>query len=241
MKTIKIKSSYLDYYYEIDIIKNKNNGPISTAFYFLDGQNAFKDKLSSYHKSLKAKKCLNKLKSSYIAIAIYSPNDERRYSMYSPISLEKHNIYNDLNFYKAFINDFNNLITVLEEKYKITKRYLITSSLACLTAFELAKYFDAIAFFSSAYFLGYDELEKYLNLTKKTYNFIAVGAKEFSDGIYNANDYVASSAWYYNKCKKNKAKAKLYVDPLGCHDEISWRNYLDLFIKKVKKDLNKAK
>ncbi len=229
---MNLKSSYKDYTYQIDIKTHLKNKNIKYAFYFLDGQNAFSDKFATYHKSLKAKKVLNKLGKPYIAIAIYSPNDIARFSMYTPFILKDYN--NDLTFYEAFKKDFSNIIIPTCEKgLKITKRFLISSSLACLTAITISEHFKAIALFSNAFFLDYESIN---NLIKpnETFNFIACGGHEFSDDKYNSNDYLESSQWYYYLLKKHHISAKLYIDLLGEHDEISWRKYLNLFIKHIK-------
>lgn len=232
---MKLLSSYHNYEYQIDIVTHKKKEGIKYAFYFLDGQNAFKDKFATYHKSLRAKKIINLLNKPYLAVAIYSPKNDDRYSMYTPFPLDFVN--NDTTFCKAFIKDFKDkIIPTCEKDFKIKKRYLITSSLATIPALLVNELFCSIAFFSNAFFLNYEEVLKLIRPNKDTFNFICVGGNESSDGKYNQKEYLEASQWYYYLCKERKMPAKLYVDLLGEHSEVSWRKYLKLFIKQIKKD-----
>ena len=229
MKEIKIKGK--NYTYKINLKYHQKDKNITNIFYFLDGQNAFKDKLSMFNKSLRATKTLNKLKEPYLAVAIYSSPGEERFLEYYPFN-------EDNTRYINFINDFNNLIIpICEKKLKIKNRYLIASSLASLPALELSSNFKAIALFSSAFFLNYEGLKSIIKPNNKTFNFLAVGGQEKSDEIYNEEDYLEASYWYFNYCKEHNMPVKLYFNPLGKHDEISWRIYLKAFIKHIKKTI----
>ncbi len=230
MERITLKLN--NYIYHIDIIISKKIKGTIDAFYFLDGQNAFKDSYATFHKSLKAKKHLNKLHKPYLAIAIHSPNNLERFSLYTPFKLK--DINNNTMLYDNFINDLTKTIMPkLEANYNIKNRYLITSSLATLPALALSNYYNGIALFSSAFFLNYEETKKLININK-TYNFIAVGDKEHSDYKYGPNDYLSASNWYYSYCLKNNINADLYIHHKGKHDEKSWRKYLKIFIKKIR-------
>lgn len=238
MKQFAIKSSYSDYFYTITTKASLTKNNIHIAFYFLDGQNAFKDEFAVYHKSLKALRILDQLHKPYIAIAINSPNDITRFSMYTPFKLNQLGINNDTKFHNSFISDFTNLVLPCCEKgLNITKRYLISSSLATLPALELSSYFNGLALFSSAFFLDYNKTAKLIKPNNQTLNFIAVGEKEFSDGEFTNNDYILASQWYYNLCLKKHMPAKLVIWPKGKHDELSWHYYLKLFIKEIEKEL----
>lgn len=224
MKQIKIASSYKNYNYNITIYSPLASSTICDAFYFLDGQNAFFDKFATYHKSLKAMSVLNKLKRPYIAVAIDSPNDERRFSIYTPFKLESLGINNDLNFYLAFKTDLiNTIIPKCEKNLDIKRRYLVASSLATLPALDVSNYFTGLALFSSAFFLDYSHTLKLIK-NHNAFNFIAVGQQEFSDGTYTKDDYLKASKWYYTECLKHKISAKLFIWKKGKHDEISWRD-----------------
>lgn len=219
--------------------------PITNVYYFLDGQNIFKDKEATFGRSLRVNKHLKKLDQGYLAVAIHSEkSDKGRFNMYSPYPLSNtylNDFINDTSLYAKFIDDFiNTIIPTFEHNLKVAKRYLITSSLACLTSLDLTiKYptlFTSVALFSPAFFLADNDI--YLSLEnmkdiKLPKQYIFVGKKEFSDDIYDNLLYVNTATKFYDYLLRNKQKASLVINKNGHHNEATWERYFSRFLNMI--------
>ncbi len=225
---------------------NKESLVLDTM-YLLDGQNAFKDSLSAFGRSIRATETFHHtsthLQKHILGVAIYnSGSDLGRMNEYSPFPMENptriYNKNNDINVCHALCEDIvHTIVPFIDKKYKTTKnRFIYGSSLAAVTALVLGisypEIFSYIGAFSTASFLFENHFYSFLDAhSMKDKNiFLYVGRYETSDTFQDINQYYTSSLTLYEYLKKNKTNTRLLVDLQGQHNEATWDKHLFDFI-----------
>lgn len=235
---------------KIDVSRPKvMTGLTFDTFYFLDGQNAFKDSTAAFGRSIRAAKTLGRFAKEFneriLGIAIYnSGTDKGRIDEYSPFEI-KNALYdswlgNNVKVCKNLADDIvHTIIPFIDKKYPTKKtkesRMIYGSSLSAIMALYLGfnyNVFSTVASFSTASFLFEDELKKFILKKKKDAPkvFLYVGKQEISDSMKTPGLYYDCTMKLYNLFRDNNINTKLIVSISGTHNEACWEKPISNFL-----------
>ena len=240
---------------EVSVPRYKNE-IIFDTFYFLDGQNAFKDSHASFGRSIRATKALGfaakEMGKRILGVAIYNSETEMgRINEYSPFKIDepanlewnKHNP----KICEAFCEDLiHTIIPFIDTKYKTNNnpnnRFIYGSSLAATTAIYITlkykDYFNVCGAFSTASFLYKKMFNDFVkkNMTSDKKIFLYVGKSEASDNMYDKSLYLNTSLELHSLIKECGGKSKLVISQSGIHNEATWESQLLDFISYIYSD-----
>ncbi len=231
----------------------QHSDTVYDSLYMLDGQNIFKNSDAAFGRSLHMGKYLSIMATNFnkkiCGIAIANAGSEiGRLNEYMPWKVE--NKANDewkeqdSRICKAFAYDLTHtIIPFIQGRYPVKKgkesTYLMGSSLGALfTVYvtnQFPECFGAAGIFSNCPFLAPKAFTKFIhaNLNKDCRNFIYVGRKEFSDGLYDEGMYYNDSVKLHEYFKKNNVKSRLVVDVNGIHNEETWEKHIMQFLSYI--------
>lgn len=237
MKRITIKTPLLQEEIIVDYYISSET-EVTEAFYFLDGQNVFNDQEANFKRSLRALKHLQKLNRGILVVAIHSPNNERRFDLYTPYKISKtyFDYPNDIQSCTNFIKELREtIIPTLENGLNIKNRHIIGSSLGALLALYLTLNYSDFNYclaMSPATFITPEFYSDFRNSSKTAKVYLSAGKYETSDNL-EKGIYFQEVIKLQNLASQTKIKLTTKISTCGKHNEASWEKILKKYLKSL--------